>query len=163
MTRTQALSVARCEENYARSPYIAEFINTITNLPVILAGFYGAYATVAGGVRRRYALLYLGLSLIGIGSFGFHASLRWEWQLMDELPMVSPGLTCVGSVEPIPMALGADMFTDLRCFLCYLSHLGHFPDVRVSSRDLWTAACHCLVCLCHAVVVRPISSTSSRC
>jgi hypothetical protein len=30
----------------------------------------------------------LGLALIGIGSFGFHASLQWEWQLLDELPMV---------------------------------------------------------------------------
>jgi len=26
--------------------------------------------------------------MIGVGSFGFHASLKWEWQLMDELPMV---------------------------------------------------------------------------
>jgi dihydroceramidase len=40
-------------------------------------------------VAKRYALGYLGLSLIGLGSFGFHTTLKWEWQLMDELPMVS--------------------------------------------------------------------------
>ncbi|CAD6574703.1 MAG: hypothetical protein TREMPRED_001205 [Tremellales sp. Tagirdzhanova-0007] len=40
------------------------------------------------GINRRYCLCYLGLSLIGIGSTGFHACLRWEWQLLDELPMI---------------------------------------------------------------------------
>lgn len=64
-------------------------MNTFTNVPVILMGFYGAWATVRAGVPRRYALVFLGLALIGIGSFGFHCSLKWAWQLMDELPMVS--------------------------------------------------------------------------
>ncbi|GFZ45335.1 hypothetical protein JCM24511_03061 [Saitozyma sp. JCM 24511] len=77
-----------CELNYTHSPLIAEFYNTLTNLPVILLGVYGALNTASSGVQWRFALLYLGLSLIGIGSFGFHASLRWEWQLMDELPMI---------------------------------------------------------------------------
>ncbi|ORX40203.1 ceramidase [Kockovaella imperatae] len=81
-------SIDWCEINYEHTPYVAEFINTITNVPVISAGIYGAIATVRGGVAKRYSLLYLGLSLIGIGSFGFHASLRWEWQLLDELPMI---------------------------------------------------------------------------
>lgn len=52
-------------------------------------GLYGAWATVRAGTPKRYAVPYLGLALIGIGSFGFHASLKWSWQLMDELPMVS--------------------------------------------------------------------------
>jgi len=78
-----------CETNYSHSPYIAEFVNTLTNLPTILLGIYGVWHTTQNGIPLRYGLCYLGLSLIGVGSFGFHASLRWEWQLMDELPMVS--------------------------------------------------------------------------
>jgi len=78
-----------CETNYSHSPYIAEFVNTLTNLPSILLGIYGVWHTTQNGIPLRYGLCYLGLSLIGVGSFGFHASLRWEWQLMDELPMVS--------------------------------------------------------------------------
>lgn len=78
-----------CELNYTHSPYIAEFYNTLTNLPSILLGIWGCYGTLRGGVRKRYALGYLGLTGIGLGSFGFHASLKWEWQLLDELPMVS--------------------------------------------------------------------------
>lgn len=77
-----------CEANYHHTPYIAEFVNTLTNVPTILAGLYGCIATLNSGLPKRYALTYLGLSLIGVGSFGFHASLRWEWQLMDELPMI---------------------------------------------------------------------------
>ncbi|KAK1923357.1 ceramidase [Papiliotrema laurentii] len=81
-------SIDWCETNYAVLPYVAEFVNTLSNLPSILLGLYGAIATVQGGVRSRYALCYLGLSFIGIGSTGFHASLKWEWQLLDELPMI---------------------------------------------------------------------------
>ncbi|ORY31430.1 ceramidase-domain-containing protein [Naematelia encephala] len=77
-----------CESNYSHTPYIAETYNTVTNIPVILAGIYGALATYFAGINKRYAVCYLGLSFIGIGSTGFHASLRWEWQLLDELPMI---------------------------------------------------------------------------
>jgi hypothetical protein len=77
-----------CETNYSHSRYIAEFVNSLTNFPSIFLGLYGLYHTQTHGIPLRYGLCFLGLSLIGIGSFGFHASLRWEWQLMDELPMV---------------------------------------------------------------------------
>ncbi|WVW84530.1 hypothetical protein I302_106564 [Kwoniella bestiolae CBS 10118] len=77
-----------CESNYVHTPYIAETINTLTNLPSILLGLYGYFSVLRNGLPRRFAYCYLGLSLIGIGSFGFHMSLRWEWQLMDELPMI---------------------------------------------------------------------------
>ena len=81
-----------CETNYSHSRYIAEFVNSLTNFPSIFLGLYGLYHTQTQGIPLRYGLCFLGLSLIGVGSFGFHASLRWEWQLMDELPMVCPCL-----------------------------------------------------------------------
>ncbi|BEJ17901.1 hypothetical protein CspHIS471_0701690 [Cutaneotrichosporon sp. HIS471] len=77
-----------CELNYTTSYLIAEFINTLTNVPVIIMGLYGAWATIAAGTPRQYALVFIGLTLIGVGSFGFHCSLKWSWQLMDELPMI---------------------------------------------------------------------------
>lgn len=46
--------------------------------------------SLKGGLRRRHAMAYLGLTGIGLGSFGFHSTLKWEWQLLDELPMVRP-------------------------------------------------------------------------
>nr|ODN91694.1 dihydroceramidase [Cryptococcus depauperatus CBS 7841] len=77
-----------CEINYSHSRFIAEFVNTLSNIPSILIGLYGCYQVLKNDIPKRYSLCYLGLSLIGAGSFGFHASLRWEWQLMDELPMI---------------------------------------------------------------------------
>lgn len=35
-------------------------------------GIYGAYTCQREGLPRRYQVLMLGLSLIGIGSLGFH-------------------------------------------------------------------------------------------
>jgi len=34
------------------------------------------------------ALCQAGVALVGVGSFLFHATLRYEWQLGDELPMI---------------------------------------------------------------------------
>jgi hypothetical protein len=82
-------SIDWCEQNYVHTPYIAEFYNTLTNLPTILLGLWGCYGSFKGGLRRRYALGYLGLTGIGLGSLLFHATLKYEAQLLDELPMVS--------------------------------------------------------------------------
>jgi hypothetical protein len=115
-----------CETNYSHSPYIAEFVNTLTNLPSILLGIYGAWHTTRNGIPLRYGLCYLGLSLIGVGSFGFHASLRWEWQLMDELPMVRLTLLkeksmSLGTVLEKPsMSEGGALILDLPRHLCGL-------------------------------------------
>ncbi|WWC88800.1 uncharacterized protein L201_003713 [Kwoniella dendrophila CBS 6074] len=115
-----------CENNYVHTPYIAETINTLTNLPSILLGLYGFFSVINNGLPKRFSICYLGLSLIGIGSFGFHMSLRWEWQLMDELPMIyvvsyaafliletSPGLDWqFGIIGPIIM-IAWDIFVTI--------------------------------------------------
>ncbi|KAL7423204.1 alkaline ceramidase ydc1 [Cryptotrichosporon argae] len=76
-----------CELNFVHTPHVAELVNTLTNVPVVLLGLYGARAHAAM-LPRRYAGGFLGLALIGAGSFGFHMTLKWGWQLMDELPMI---------------------------------------------------------------------------
>ena len=91
----------RCELNYTHSRYIAEFINTLSNIPTIALGLYGAWTSYTAGLQKRFAWSYLGLSLIGLGSTGFHASLRWDWQLMDELPMVRTSSPLIGQVRPL--------------------------------------------------------------
>jgi len=39
-------------------------------------------------MEQRFLLAYISLGVIGIGSFMFHATLMYEMQLMDELPML---------------------------------------------------------------------------
>lgn len=93
-----------CEEDYIISPYIAEFINTLTNIPyckfnqtsqspskntstylideqfLVILALHGLYRTW-GNLER--SLPHLGLFGVGLGSGIFHASLR-EWPQICE-------------------------------------------------------------------------------
>lgn len=77
-----------CEENYVVSFYIAEFWNTVSNLIMILPPIYGALQTLRSGLELRYVCSFLGLAAVGIGSWCFHMTLKYEMQLLDELPMI---------------------------------------------------------------------------
>lgn len=81
----------RCEQNYAYTRYVAEYFNTFSNVPFIGLGLYGIYRVLSSSIPAHFALTYAGLAVIGLSSAAFHATLKWSWQLMDELPMVSPG------------------------------------------------------------------------
>ncbi|KAF9820037.1 hypothetical protein IEO21_01699 [Rhodonia placenta] len=83
-----------CEANYQFSRYIAEAANTFSNLFSISLAFYGAYRAHAQSLPPRYLLGYTGFALVGVGSFIFHATLRFEAQLADELPMVYVASYC---------------------------------------------------------------------
>lgn len=77
-----------CEANYQFSPFIAEMANTFSNLVTIFLGLYGGYVAWQQKLPTRYSLGFLSIAVVGIGSFAFHASLLYEAQLADELPMV---------------------------------------------------------------------------
>ncbi|CAK7223932.1 hypothetical protein SEUCBS140593_005402 [Sporothrix eucalyptigena] len=81
-----------CEEDYAVSFYLAEFINSLTNLAYI---YYALRYMYGRGSRGLFApkvdFMAVSLLLLGIGSFVFHASLRQTMQFADELAML--GLT----------------------------------------------------------------------
>ncbi|QRV92879.1 alkaline ceramidase [Ceratobasidium sp. AG-Ba] len=85
-----------CEDNYTHSHYVAEWYNTISNIPFVALGIFGAYSALKSrpGQRPiphawRYAVANLGITGIGLGSFVFHATLKWHAQvLLDELPMI---------------------------------------------------------------------------
>jgi dihydroceramidase len=74
-----------CERNYAVSAYVCEFFNTVSSLAMVTAGVFGlARSRLEGQVRVAFGLL----ALVGLGSMAFHATLRFEFQLLDELPML---------------------------------------------------------------------------
>jgi len=82
-------SIDWCEDNYSNSQHVAEFYNTISNIPFILLGLHGAITSRSLPHWTRYVLMNMGLAFIGIGSATFHATLKWEAQvLLDELPMI---------------------------------------------------------------------------
>ncbi|OJD29707.1 alkaline phytoceramidase [Diplodia corticola] len=87
---TPTARVNFCEENYLVTPYIAEFVNTITNISYVIYAYYG--------VRRLFrannphaallSLPYLGLAAVGILSAVFHATLTYAGQMADDTSMI---------------------------------------------------------------------------
>ncbi|KII95372.1 hypothetical protein PLICRDRAFT_34220 [Plicaturopsis crispa FD-325 SS-3] len=77
-----------CEINYQITDYIAEFINTFSNVSYIILGAIGFYYIRRERLPTRVALCYACLVVIGLGSFLYHATLMRTAQMMDELPMM---------------------------------------------------------------------------
>lgn len=67
---------------------MAEFWNSISNISFILLSLHGIYNCYHYGYGISLYLCYSGLLFIGVGSWMFHATLRYEFQLLDELPML---------------------------------------------------------------------------
>ncbi|ODV62541.1 ceramidase [Ascoidea rubescens DSM 1968] len=86
-------SIEFCEENNVISPYIAEFINTLTNSLYIAVSIYSMYSTHKNKLEKRFQLTFFLFCVVGIGSWLFHMTLLYHYQLLDELPMVYA--TCV--------------------------------------------------------------------
>ena len=84
-----------CEPNYAVVPYIAEFWNTLSSLPIIATGAVGLYLGLRQGYRRRFLIPYATLIVVGVGSTLFHGTLTYWGQALDELTMVWMALGCV--------------------------------------------------------------------
>ncbi|KAJ1987534.1 alkaline ceramidase ydc1 [Dimargaris cristalligena] len=87
-----------CEENYVVCKYIAEFWNTTTNLTFVILALFGIVSSLRNLGEKRFVLCYLGMLMVGIGSWFFHMTLLYEMQLLDELPMIYCTCFCLYSV-----------------------------------------------------------------
>ncbi|KAF8481693.1 ceramidase [Russula ochroleuca] len=77
-----------CEANYQFSHYVAEMSNTFSNLFFVFISLYGASLSLRQSLPARYLIGFAGCALVGLGSIFFHATLLYEAQLADELPMI---------------------------------------------------------------------------
>lgn len=82
-----------CEENYVVSNYIAEALNTLTNSVFILIALFFIYTSVKHKLDTRFLFTGFGFMLVGVGLWLFHMTLRYHYQLLDELPMIYA--TCI--------------------------------------------------------------------
>lgn len=90
-------SIDWCEQNYAHSAVICEFFNTVSSLAMLAAGAAGLLLH-RRILEPRFRLAFSAVCLVGIGSAAFHASLRFEFQLLDELPMLYSALILVYAI-----------------------------------------------------------------
>nr|AFK34246.1 unknown [Lotus japonicus] len=77
-----------CEINYAHSSYIAEFYNTISNIPTILLALIGLTNALRQRFEKRFSVLHVSNMTLAIGSMLYHATLQYVQQQSDETPMV---------------------------------------------------------------------------
>ncbi|KAG6393043.1 hypothetical protein SASPL_147273 [Salvia splendens] len=77
-----------CELNYAHSSYIAEFFNTISNVPCIILALIGLVTALRQRFEKRFSVLHLSNMILAIGSMLYHATLQRLQQQGDETPMV---------------------------------------------------------------------------
>ena len=78
-------SIDWCEQNYVVTRFVAEFWNTVSSLAMVAAGLVGlSIRRFAREIRVAFGLLVL----VGLGSVAFHGTLRFELQMLDELPML---------------------------------------------------------------------------
>lgn len=80
-----------CEVDYEFSHYIAEFVNTLSNLAYVWQGVVTLPSHLRGGGREwqvwKWPVENLALLLVGLGSGAFHATLLHEMQVLDESGM----------------------------------------------------------------------------
>ncbi|KAG0501594.1 hypothetical protein HPP92_001666 [Vanilla planifolia] len=77
-----------CEQNYAYSTYIAEFYNTISNIPGILLALIGLVNALRQRFEKRFSILHVSNMILAIGNIAFHATLQLVVQQSDETPMM---------------------------------------------------------------------------
>lgn len=81
-----------CEKNYQVTYYIAEFWNTVSNLTFIIPPLLAYVELKNMDIPFLYLAPLLYLSFVGLGSFFFHMTLKYEMQLWDEMFMIWEGL-----------------------------------------------------------------------
>ncbi|KAF2495802.1 alkaline phytoceramidase [Lophium mytilinum] len=79
-----------CEEDYIVTSYIAEFVNTVTNISYVIYGAHGL-SRLRGKPDGPLSFLgfpYWGLIGVGVLSAYFHATLKYHSQMCDDTSML---------------------------------------------------------------------------
>lgn len=129
-----------CEENYALSPWVAEFWNAISSFSFVVVAALGMWACASFNLETRFVVAYIATAVLGLGSALFHATLLHSMQLLDELPMIWAVLSGIFIIFTIDVKDGHDHPPKLRylpaalaitAFLFTLSEifLSNYPEI----------------------------------
>ncbi|KAJ2159220.1 hypothetical protein GGF46_003190 [Coemansia sp. RSA 552] len=119
-----------CEENYVVCKYIAEFWNTSTNLVFFALALFGMWQVRATKQESRFLLCYLGMLIVGLGSWLFHMTLQYQWQLADELPMVYGTCICIFCALQADVKVGTGLYVSLALFAYSAVVTGVYVQIR---------------------------------
>lgn len=82
----QCSSFAHRFQNYCITSYVAELVNSLTNLLFLYLAYLGVRNCFDNGHGAVHFLSYVGYAMVGIGSLLFHTTLKckWSWKFMAE-------------------------------------------------------------------------------
>jgi len=110
-----------CEQNYAVTPWVAEFANTVSSVSFVIAGlavpwFYTGRKWSTH--EPNFYILWTLIVAVGIGSMLFHATLSVAGQILDELPICLLLTTATAMAVPLNQWSRSlrDLFFSSRCF-----------------------------------------------
>ncbi|KZF22886.1 alkaline phytoceramidase [Xylona heveae TC161] len=101
----QTSTVNFCETDYYISPYIAEFINTISNFSYLVLAWYGWRNTSKHTGDNAMLSSYAQLAFVGVGSTVFHATLKFSGQIADEMAMLYATATAIYALVGVRLEL----------------------------------------------------------
>ena len=108
--------------------FVAEPINTLSNLSFIVFGILGATHELRQRSKRSYVMLHSTVVMVGIGSMLFHGTLTTWGQQLDELPMVWHLLTaldCLNREATTSIGTNKDMYSGLLITYALIFSIGH--------------------------------------
>ena len=130
-----------CEEDYYLTYYSAEIINTLTNLLFIYLAYFGIRSCRSNGHDTVFSVAYFGYFLVGIGSFMFHTTLKYPWQLVDELNMIYT--TCLMAYASLSYSRPANHQIALGIFLslfcAFITLYYHYLQDPVFHQNVYAA------------------------
>lgn len=91
---TPTATVDWCETNYQHLHSVCELFNSASSLAMVLAGVLGIVLH-RRVLEHRFLLAFAMVSVVGLGSIAFHATLLFQHQMLDELPMLYLALLMV--------------------------------------------------------------------
>lgn len=90
-----------CEAKYEVSPLFAEFWNAVSNIPFFcIPALYCLYRG-HGIYDLRVQMIWISMLVVGAGSFMFHGTMRFEWEMWDEVPMFFLVLSAMVSKDDV--------------------------------------------------------------
>ena len=130
-----------CEEDYYLTYYSAEIINTLTNLMFLYLSYRGIRSCRDNGHDTVFSVAYFGYFLVGVGSFMFHTTLKYPWQLVDELNMIYT--TCLmmyaslSHTRSVGQQIALGVFLSLFCLFITLYY--HYLQDPVFHQNVYAA------------------------
>ena len=145
-------TISFCEDSYAKSPYIAEFWNTWSNLAYIAVG----PRHILTGSEHACGWW---LVLVGTGSACFHATARYPAQLLDELPMIGFITHALLSLAPIDPWMARH---NSRLYVCALAAMTLVAYMWLNDHEVFVIGFTTLVLLMQERLMRSNALTIGR-